>query len=217
MSSQKILQDIKKIYLKKKPEIKSRLKEFSRFWADKNDEKIFAELTFCLLTPQSKARTCWTAVSSMIKKGILFNGRISSIRHEIRSVRFKNKKAEYIFQARKTFTGSGGVSISKSIGCFKDIYKSRDWLVKNIKGIGYKEASHFLRNIGLGEGLAILDRHILKNLNLFKVINDIPEFVSRKKYLEIEDKMAGFSKKAGIPMGELDLLLWCRQTGEVFK
>jgi len=90
-------------------------------------------------------------------------------------------------------------------------------LVKSIKGIGYKEASHFLRNIGLGEDLAILDRHILKNLKLLGVIEKIPKSLSRKKYFEIEGKMYEFAKEIQIPIGCLDLLLWYKQTGEIFK
>jgi len=83
--------------------------------------------------------------------------------------------------------------------------------------MGYKEASHFLRNIGLGKDMAILDRHILKNLKAFGVINDIPRALSRKKYLEIEEKMRKFSHEIGIPISHLDLLFWSRQTGEIFK
>jgi N-glycosylase/DNA lyase len=89
--------------------------------------------------------------------------------------------------------------------------------VENVKGLGYKEASHFLRNIGLGEDLAILDRHILKNLGLLGVIDEVPSSPTKRLYLEIERKMAAFSKEAKIPMGQLDLLLWYKEAGEVFK
>ena len=37
------------------------------------------------------------------------------------------------------------------------------------------------------------------------------------KYLEIEDRMREFSRKVGIPIEELDLLFWSKQTGYVFK
>ena len=92
----------------------------------------------------------------------------------------------------------------------------REYLVENIKGIGYKEASHFLRNIG-HRNLAILDRHILKNLKDLKVINDIPKSLSKNKYFEIEKKFSNFSKEINIPMDELDLLFWSIETGEVFR
>jgi len=84
-------------------------------------------------------------------------------------------------------------------------------------GLGYKEASHFLRNIGLGEELAILDRHILKNLALLGVIEEVKSSPTKKAYLQIEKKMTKFSRQVGIPMGELDLLLWYKEAGEVFK
>ncbi|MBU0628517.1 MAG: DNA lyase, partial [Nanoarchaeota archaeon] len=92
----------------------------------------------------------------------------------------------------------------------------REFIVTNVKGIGYKEASHFLRNIG-HRNLAILDRHILKNLQKLKVINKIPKTLNKKNYLLIEDRFYKFSKKIKIPMDELDLLFWSIETGKVFK
>ena len=93
----------------------------------------------------------------------------------------------------------------------------REWLVSNLKGIGYKEASHFLRNIGMGKNIAILDRHILKNLQKHGAIKEIPKSLTPKKYVEIENQMRDFSRKVKIPMEEIDLLFWSEETGEVFK
>ena len=76
--------------------------------------------------------------------------------------------------------------------------------------------SHFLRNIG-HRNLAILDRHILKNLHKLNVINEIPATLTPKKYFEIENKFIEFSNKVNISMDELDLLFWSQETGEVFK
>ncbi|MCD6152161.1 MAG: DNA lyase, partial [Deltaproteobacteria bacterium] len=131
-------------------------------------------------------------------------------------VRFKNKKTGYIIEARRFFTKNNRIDIKSKLKGFNNIFELRDWLVQNVKGMGYKEASHFLRNIGLGENLAILDRHILKNLKLFKVIKEIP-ILSRKRYYEVENKMRKFADKVNIPMAHLDLLLWYKETGEVFK
>jgi N-glycosylase/DNA lyase len=94
----------------------------------------------------------------------------------------------------------------------------REWLVKNVKGIGMKEAGHFIRNMGLSNNqLAILDVHILKNLKEFGIIEKIPKSLTKKEYLKIEDRMREFSKKIGIPLDELDLLLWSKETGFIFK
>ena len=83
--------------------------------------------------------------------------------------------------------------------------------------MGYKESSHFLRNVGFGDDIAILDRHIMKNLVKYGVIEEIPKSLTDKKYLEIEEKMRKFASGVGIPMAHLDLLWWSEETGEIFK
>jgi N-glycosylase/DNA lyase len=211
------ISQLKKIYRIKKKEIISRLKEFKNLWLTGNDEEIFTELTFCLLTPQSKAQSCWEAILNLKKKDLLVKGDVENIKHFIRCIRFKNKKAEYILKARELFMNDNRFSIKSFIRKFEDIYECREWFVQHIKGIGYKEASHFLRNIGFGEKLAILDRHILKNLKQLGVIKDIPQSMSRLKYLEIEKNMKNFAKKIDIPLSHLDLLFWSKETGEIFK
>ena len=208
---------LRKIYLLKKKEIVSRLREFERCWNDMSDEEIFTELSFCLLTPQSRAKFCWDAITSLKKENLLLKGSVARIREKLHCVRFHNKKAQYVVDARRLFMNNGRISIKPLLGKFADIQECREWLVKNIRGLGYKEAGHFLRNIGFGKDIAILDRHILRNLNLLGVIEEIPESMSRKKYLEIEKHMAEFAKEINIPLAHLDLLLWSKETGEIFK
>ena len=65
--------------------------------------------------------------------------------------------------------------------------------------------------------MAILDRHILKNLHLLGVIAKIPESLSKTTYRQIEEKMEGFALSTNIPFAHLDLLLWYKETGEIFK
>ena len=90
-------------------------------------------------------------------------------------------------------------------------------MVKEVNGFGYKEASHFLRNIGFYEDVAILDRHILRNIVRFGIIKEIPKTINKKTYIEIEDKMKNYCKKHKINFAELDLIFWSNETGEVFK
>jgi N-glycosylase/DNA lyase len=120
-------------------------------------------------------------------------------------------------KARRLFLKDGKISIRPLLKRFADIHEGREWLVKNLTGLGYKEASHFLRNVGLGENIAILDRHILRNLSILGVIEEIPESLNRTKYLRIENDMWDFAKRIGIPLSHLDLLLWYKETGEIFK
>ena len=207
------MEEIKRIYFPIQDEIRSRLNEFDRLREKGSDEDIFAELVFCILTPQSRAKSCWKAVENLLNKNLLLGGNKNQISKELNGARFRYKKAEYIIEARKLFS----IGIKSKMNEFNDVYSAREWLVQNVKGIGYKEASHFLRNIGFGEELAILDRHILKNLKFFGAIEEIPRSLPRKKYFEIEKKMKKLAEKVKISMSHLDLVLWYKETGEVFK
>jgi N-glycosylase/DNA lyase len=190
--SKELLEHYKKI----RSLISSRLNEFKQ---PKSRKEIFQELCFCLLAANTSSKMASRVMESV--GDVIFFGSEEQIREKLHSLscRFYNRRANFIYHAQKV-----------------DIKLDRDYLVENFKGIGYKEASHFLRNIGLS-GYAILDKHILNSLVEFKVIKEIPKPLTREKYLEIEKKMKKFSEKIGINMDELDLVLWSRKTGEVLK
>ncbi len=209
--------EIEEIYRSKKKEVQNRLDEFEHTWKNGTDEDIFAELIFCLLTPQSKAKVCWSAVEDLVKRDLLTECKAEGILNSISCVRFKNNKMRYIMEAKKLFSNMGKLTLKNKIESFNSNEDAREWLARNVKGMGYKEASHFLRNIGMGEDIAILDRHILKNLKKLGVINDIPNTLSKAKYFQIESKMKEFAKEIDIQVSHLDLLLWAKETGEIFK
>lgn len=209
---------ILELYENKKHEIKKRLEEFKTAFAQ-SDEKLFSELSFCILTPQSKALTSWNAVQSLERTGLLLKGTVEQIRPFLQAVRFPENKSRYLVEARTLFTENGTLNIKKKLSEVKDDpLLFREWLLKNVKGLGMKETSHFIRNIGLNDNqLAILDVHILKNLKEIGVIEEIPNSLTKKKYLEIESKMKKFADEIGISLDELDLLLWSKETGIIFK
>ena len=194
------MEKIQKLYRKRSKEIKARLREFE------TNKDIFQELCYCLLTPGTSAFRADSAIKELSERRLLSIGNERQISNVLKKkIRFHNTKAKNIVMARKNF---------KEISCNLE----REWIVQNVKGLGWKEASHFLRNIGKGRNLAIIDRHILKNLKEFGFIDKVPETVSsRKQYLGYEERVREFSRKSGIPMEELDLLLWSKETGTVFK
>ncbi len=215
MSSKKAepdLNHLRKLYLKERDAIRKRLSEFSEIYESGTDEDLFRELAFCILTPQSRARVCDAAIQSL--GDLVLHGTEKEIRTGLKGVRFANNKSSYMVEARRFFAELGGMR--KTIDSIPRV-NLRDWLAENVMGIGMKEAGHFMRNIGLGQNIAILDVHILHNLLVYGVIDKIPESMSKRRYLEIEKKMKQFSGKVGIPMDELDLLFWSHETGEIFK
>jgi N-glycosylase/DNA lyase len=126
--------------------------------------------------------------------------------------RFPNKRAEFIYNTQHL-----APTIKEIIQGFSDNRTAREWLVKNIKGIGWKEASHYLRNIGYFD-LAIIDRHIMNNLREHKIMEiDPKKGLTKKRYLSIEKTLDIIAKEVGLQPGELDLYLWYRKTGKVLK
>ena len=226
--SKEYAKEILRIYRHIKHEIEARMSEFKRLWAEGSEEDIFAELAFCILTPQTKARKCWDAVLRLRNADLLLKGNEKQIAEALEGVRFRHKKAKYIVEARNFFSNNGQLSIKSALksvieaenaACEAESGRNfaRDWFSRHILGFGYKEASHFLRNIGFGENLAILDRHILRNLMLLGVIEEIPHSLSKKRYLDIERRMRIFAGRIGVRMSHLDLVLWYKEVGEVFK
>ncbi len=215
LCDKKRLAELRKSYKERKREIRRRLRDFRKLWR-KSDRVVFAELCFCICTPQSRAVNCDRAVNRMARKGTLFRGGRKEIERGLAGVRFHRNKARWIVRARKLFTMKGKLNVKGGIDP-DNIAGTREWLVRNVKGLGYKEASHFLRNIGFGQDIAILDRHIMNNLKRLGVIDSIPNSMGTKRYKEIRDRMHKFAKAIGIPLGDLDLLFWSQETGHVFK
>ena len=175
----------------------------------KNRNQLFEELAFCLLTPQSKARAADQSIKLLKEHNLLLNGTPEQLEPHLKRIRFHITKAKRIVEAREKFQDFDFE--------FDNIEELRHKIVQTFKGLGYKEASHYLRNIGHGRDLAILDRHILKNLINMGLIEEIPKTLTPKKYFEIENTMKIFCKNNEMSMGHIDLILWSTETGEMFK
>ncbi|MBI4162209.1 MAG: N-glycosylase/DNA lyase [Candidatus Aenigmarchaeota archaeon] len=204
-------------YLVKKPAIEKRLQEFKEVFG-RNDDEIFAELAFCICTPRSTAKLAWLAIEKMKNNGILYNGSPEDLLKWMAGVSSNINKSKYIYETRERLKKNGEIKLKERINA-SDITSTREWLVANIKGFGYKEASHFLRNVGFGENLAILDRHILKHMAANGVIQEIPKnvFSSPKVYKELEQRFIEFANSINIQPAHLDLLFWSEEAGEIFK
>lgn len=174
----------------------------------KGNEEWFSELCFCILTANSSAEL-GMKIQREVGRGFLTLSE-EDLRNKLKLLghRFYNTRAKYIVEARK-------FEKIKDVLTAMEPFDARDWLVKNVRGVGYKEASHFLRNVGYLD-FAILDRHILRILSDYKLI-EMPRSLSRKRYLEIEEIFRELAKKVELKPGELDLYLWYTRTGRVLK
>ncbi|MBX2991345.1 MAG: N-glycosylase/DNA lyase [Bacteroidetes bacterium] len=189
--------------------IRQRLNGFASVTPD----EYFYELVYCLLTPQSSAVNAGKTVEALRADGFPEKDIdvASVLFRKQHYIRFHNTKAKRLMEL-KAMQGEILAALSNRMPA-DDL---RKWLVKNVKGLGWKEASHFLRNIG-HRNLAILDRHILKNLKYHGVIRSMPATLTAKRYLDIERKFKAFADSINISMDELDLLFWSNETGQILK
>lgn len=204
------LETLRQMYDERREEIRGRLAEF----ASVPPSEYFYELAYCLLTPQSSAERADRVIRMLKEAAFLEKGLDPEpfLRNRSTYIRFHKTKARHLLTARTQFP-----EVLEALNSGRPAADLREWLVNNVKGLGYKEATHFLRNIGKNEGLAILDRHILRNLKHYGAIRSVPPSLSRKRYLAIEQRFAQFAERIGIPIDELDLLFWSMETGRVLK
>ena len=217
MKKNEYFKEIEKIYKEKKSDFKKRLQEFRDTWNKGTNKDIHLELSFCILTPQSKALNAWQAITNLKENNLIFTGSAEEMVEYLNIVRFKNNKSKFLVALREQMTKNGEIVTKDFFSSIPTTFEKREWIVKNIKGMSYKEAGHFLSNVGFGSEVAILDRHILRNLVKLEVIDEIPKTLSPKIYLEIEKKMKEYCKFVKIPMDEMDLLLWYKEAGVIFK
>lgn len=200
--------DLQDLYIKSQIEIKSTLEKYSNV---PRDEYLY-ELFYCLCTPQSSAAN---AEKVQIKLKLLDNFSLENVQNILSDrehyIRFHNQKAERIIIVKNNFG-----SILEVLDSSLSNIEKRNNLEKTVLGFGLKESSHYLRNIGY-RNLAIIDRHLLKNLLRCNVISEIPRTITRKTYFEIEQKFLDFGSTIGIPIDELDLLFWSKETGFILK
>ena len=197
-------------YLMRRTEIKQRLREFNAV----SPHDYFYELCYCLLTPQSKALHCNEVVRLLREhdfQNIDFDPEPFLHPQPSIYVRFHKTKAKRL-RAMKFIFPEIDVVLSKKISD----KSMRDELVAIVSGLGMKEASHFLRNIGK-TNVTIIDRHILKNFVRYRIIPEYPKTISRKNYLLLERAFEAFADELHIPPDEFDLLLWSNETGFVLK
>jgi N-glycosylase/DNA lyase len=206
-------------HVARRREIRARLREFHHIYQKGSDAQMWEEMVYCIFTAGASASSGFTAVNAV--RPLLSNGSRAALTRALKrppAYRFHNVRAEHIVATRAYLRREASMRLREKLMSFRDPVERRDWLARNpdIKGLGYKEASHFLRNVGF-KGYAILDKHIVRCLSEIGVIDSAKPPTSRSRYLETESRMRNFSTDVGIDFDELDLALWSMKTGRILK
>ena len=206
-------------HVTRRKEIRARLTEFDQIWNSGSDSRLWEEMVYCIFTAGSSASSGMTAVKAV--KPLLDTGTRAAITRALKrppAYRFHNVRAEHVVATRKFLRVNFSMRLRDQLESFRDPSERRDWLARTpgIKGLGYKEASHFLRNIGF-KGYGILDKHIIRCLAELGVLDSATPPTTRARYLASESRMKDFANEVGINFDELDLALWSMKTGKILK
>ena len=186
-------------------------------WRTATDERLWEEMVYCIFTAGASARMGLGAVEAV--RHLLAAGTQRELAAALSGRhRYPNSRSGYIVVTREYLSGDCGMRLRERLEGFADPVERRDWLARErgVKGLGYKESSHFLRNVGL-RGYAILDKHILRCLAEVGRISSPQPPTTRARYLATEESLRGFARDVGVDFDELDLVLWSLKTGEILK
>ncbi|MBI5347516.1 MAG: N-glycosylase/DNA lyase [Candidatus Aenigmarchaeota archaeon] len=196
----------------RKTEVKNvidcRISDFEEL-GKRDGNEIFKELCFCILTANFDAEKSMRIQHEIGDGFIALDEEKLAERLKELGHRFPNARANYIVEARKHRK-----NLKKILGELRG-EELRKWLVKNVKGMWYKEVSHFLRNIGYRD-YAILDFHVLDILSELGLIKR-PKTLNKESYLEIEKVLRKLAKRLDMSLAELDLYLWFAETNKICK
>jgi N-glycosylase/DNA lyase len=209
--------DIKRAHRERESEIGTRLEEFGEVLRSGTDLRLWEEMVYCFFTGGCSAKMGLKSVEAV--RPHLLDGSHETVMNALVGVhRYPRARARYVVTSREFLKEHCGMRLRTKLLSFEDPLERRDWLVseKGIKGLGYKEASHYLRNIGF-RGYAILDKHVLRCMAELKLIGDPKPPNSRNAYLSLEKTLKRFADTINIDFDEMDLVLWSMKTGEILK
>ena len=193
---------------KVKGHIETRLHEFIEAGKGSNED-LFSELCYCLLTANFVAEKAMK-IQKELGNGFLtlpendLEARLRELGH-----RFPLARAKYIVEARQHKN-----KLKRLLATLNE-HEMRKWLIGNVRGLGLKEASHFLRNVGATD-VAIIDFHIVDILVKYCAIEK-PKTLTPKRYMDIEEMLRSLAVRTGTTLAELDLYLWFAETGKLLK
>ena len=197
-------------------------------WYFAKESELLSELIACLLGSQVHFDVALAVTRKIKESGLLemydhlcmssYESAINAILKQpihqpgcpqkISRYRFPNTKANYIARTLRSIY-SNGKSLKGYLQSNVSSFEARRLIIKLATGIGPKQASLYLRNIGFTDDLAILDTHVLKFMHLCEMINCYKKSISSiKTYEIIESELRKYAQQYDWRLGSLDLAIW---------
>jgi N-glycosylase/DNA lyase len=187
------------------------------------ERQLWWELSCCILSSQVPYSSAVAAADAIDAKGVLL-GTTADLEQLVsrlvpllqtplliegrqRSYRFPFARSVLLARARIAITRSAG-SLAAFLAASTDGGQSREWLIAHVPGLGPKQASMFLRNIGATYDLAILDRHVTNYMSAVGIESSSRILRNLAQYREREAVLSSHAQELGLRVGLLDWAIW---------
>ncbi|MFX0199587.1 MAG: hypothetical protein ACFFCW_25985 [Candidatus Hodarchaeota archaeon] len=198
-------------------------------WNEMTENELWYELCICILSSNVPYELAKSAFLHLLQKGFLQLDWIvnedssqkimteelskplylpKKLDGSCRKYRFPNMRSKNITQAARLIASNNDL-IKKILTGSSSEGEVRDYLVANIPGIGLKQSSHFLRNIGYSDELAIIDSHVITFLERIGMLEQRKaKHITDSTYLDLENKLKKLSRKFELNLSIFDMAIW---------
>jgi len=198
-------------------------------WHNQEERSLWHELVACILGSgvpfeHAKAAAAYLDKSGLIRTSAqcrydIFEKHIATALGEPifppytkdgrgRKYRFPRLRANHIRRTAECIYGRGDTIAQLLLG-HRDQHSARVHLIERAVGIGPKQASLFLRNVGFSDELAILDVHVLRYMFLVGLLPVCFTTVQcLRRYEAIESRLHAYAHKLDVTVGSLDTAIW---------
>ncbi len=212
-------------------EIEARYQDDKR-WSDHTENQLWFELVSCILGSRTCFETAQTCASHISQKGLLDFSTIlgnpeeserelayelsrpifpSSHRNQGCRYRYPRSRSNYIVRTAIAVYRDSSTGLRDVLNDHPDEREAREVIKEKAIGVGFKQASLFLRNVSHSKDLAILDSHVLRYMGLLRLIENDPRELnlsSRRVYMNLERALQEYGEAARLSLSVLDLAIW---------
>jgi N-glycosylase/DNA lyase len=195
-------------------------------WRSLKEQTLWYELVACVLGSGVRFEDAICAVTRLKRAGVLtwdlrprslpeFETRVARVlfarcsRRDgcIGRYRFPRRRAQLVRMAASAIYSSGE-SLRALLRAARSSQHARRVLVTAVPGIGPKQASLFLRNVGFAHDLAVLDVHVLRYLCWMDGVSRQRTVSGLREYERHERRIRRYAREASVTVGDLDLAVW---------
>ncbi len=201
-------------------------------WHQMSEGRLWKELCLCILSSRTRFELALAAVSSLERAGLLRRlrehpGEVPySVLEEAlgphpqrqgastRSIPFWRTRAHQLVDASNRLYAAGHRGLKTRLHETGDAGDLRMQLMADVPGLGMKQASHFLQNVGFSDEFAVIDVHILSFLREeLMAVESEAEDLDESLYLELEQRIQRLAAANGLAVGLLDRIVWAMRSG----